>query len=177
MATKYKLQDVNILKGRDVFVDANVLIYLFWATGQYNYEKSYASVFYKLLKQGNNLYVDFLVVSEVVNRTARNELKRILGRNPNPKEFKTFRDSQEGQDTLNDIYTIFRDDVLKRFNMAGKNFDKATIESFLTVDNLDFVDKAIVALCKENNLVLLTNDRDFKDADLDILTGNVKILA
>ena len=34
------------------------------------------------------------------------------------------------------------------------------------VDELDFVDKAIVSICSENNLVLLTNDRDFKNCGL-----------
>jgi len=44
------------------------------------------------------------------------------------------------------------------------------------IDELDFVDKATVDLCKEYNLVLLTNDKDFKNAGLDILTGNPSIL-
>lgn len=53
--------------------------------------------------------------------------------------------------------------------LAGKDF-------FVDANELDFVDKAIVSLCKENNLVLLTNDKDFKNADLDILTANTSIL-
>lgn len=60
--------------------------------------------------------------------------------------------------------------------LVGKAFNKQEIESYLAVDELDFVDKATVTLCKENALVLLTNDKDFKNADLDILTGNPSIL-
>lgn len=29
MATRYKLQDINQIKNYDIFVDANILIYLF----------------------------------------------------------------------------------------------------------------------------------------------------
>ncbi len=173
MATKYKLQDTNALKGRDVFVNANVLIYLFWPTGQYVPEKNYAKVFSNLLKQKNKLIVDFLVVSEVINRVIRDEHKKVIDKIP---KYKDYRDSKEGQDTLNDIYTIVRNEILNHFQVVGKSFDNALIESFLVVDNLDFVDKATVALCKENGFVLLTNDSDFKNADLDILTGNSKIL-
>jgi predicted nucleic acid-binding protein len=60
--------------------------------------------------------------------------------------------------------------------VIGKAFSKQDIENCLVVDELDFVDKATVTLCQENALILLTNDKDFRDVDLDILTGNPKIL-
>ena len=172
MATKYRLQDVAQLNGRDVFLDANVLIYLFWPTGQHSFEQNYARVFSNLLRQGNNLFIDFLMISEVINRILRIEHKKI---NP-AQNFKDFRNSQDGKNALNDIYITVKNDILKRFNVVGKVFDSQDIENFLIVDELDFVDKATVVLCKENALVLLTNDKDFKNVDLDILTGNPHIL-
>ena len=174
MAAKYSLQDVAQLSGRDIFIDANVLIYLFWPTGQHSFEQNYASVFRSLLRQKNNLFVDFLVISEVINRILRIEHKKV---DPTQNQtFKDFRNSQDGKDALNDICTIVKDRILSSFNVVGKKFDKQNIENFLSIDNLDFVDKAIVVLCKENALILLTNDRDFKNTDLDILTGNSRIL-
>lgn len=172
MATKYRLQDVPKLNGRKIFVDANVLIYLFWPTGQPNFEENYARVFRNLLRQGNDLFVDFLVISEVINRVVRIEHQKI---NPTIK-FKDFRDSQDGKDAINDIYIIVKNDILNRFSIIGKSFDQHDIEGFLVIDELDFVDKATVSLCSENSLVLLTNDKDFKNSGLDILTGNPNIL-
>jgi predicted nucleic acid-binding protein len=172
MATNYKLQDYAHLSGKDVFVDANVLIYLFWPTGDYFYEANYARAFNNLRRQGNNLYVDFLVISEVINRVLRDEHKNL---NPNQK-FKDFRNSQDGKDVIMDIYLLVRDNILKHFKVLGKTFNKTDIEGFLIVDQLDFVDKATVSICSQNNLVLLTNDRDFKNSGLDILTGNPHIL-
>jgi predicted nucleic acid-binding protein len=172
MATNYKLQDFAHLSDKDVFVDANVLIYLFWPTGDFSYETNYARVFNNLRRQGNSLYVDFLVISEVINRVLRDEHKKL---NPNQK-FKEFRNSKEGINLNSDIFLIVRDNILKHFKVIGKSFNKSDIDSFLLVDQIDFVDKAIVSICSENNLVLLTNDRDFKNSGLDILTGNPHIL-
>ncbi len=172
MATNFKLQDFSLLPERNIFVDANVLIYLFWPTGQHFFESNYAQVFKDLLKQGNSLYVDFLVISEVVNRVLRIEHKKL---NPN-QNFKNFRNSQDGKDLISDIYLIVKDEILKHFKIIGKSFNKNDIESFLTLNQLDFIDKAITSICFENNFVLLTNDKDFKNSGLDILTGNPHIL-
>ena len=173
MGAKYRLTDVAQLNGRNILFDANVLIYLFWPTGQHSFERNYARVFRDLLRQENDLFIDFLVTSEVINRILRNEHQRI---NPGQK-FKDFRNSQDGKNALNDIYIIVKNDILTKFNVIGKAFNSQEIESFLSVDELDFVDKATVTLCKENALVLLTNDKDFKNTDLDILTGNPSILS
>lgn len=173
MTTKYRLQDVSQLEGRNIFVDANVLIYLFWPTGQHNFERSYASVFRELMRHGNLLFIDFMVVSEVVNRVVRIEHQRL---NPTLR-FKEFRNSEIGQETLNDIYVIVRNDILKHFKVVGKAFNQQEIESCLFIDELDFVDKGTVLLCQQNNLVLLTNDKDFRNAGIEILTGNPIILS
>lgn len=173
MATKYRLQDVAKLKGRNIFFDTNILIYLFWPTAQYSFEQDYARVFNNLLKQGNNLFVDFLVISEIVNLVLRVEHRK----NDSSLNFKNFRNSQDGATVLKDIYTIINDSILNRFNIVESTFNKHSIEGFLTVDNLDFIDKAISTHCRNNSLVLLTNDKDFKNVDLDILTCNPSILA
>lgn len=172
MAKIYSLQGISQLHNRSVFVDANVLIYLFWPTGLRWWEKSYATVFGHLLKQKNKMFINFLIISEVVNRVLRIEYQKIN----HTQKFKEFRDSQDGKDALSDIYTIMKDNILNHFEIVGKAFDKQEIEAFLVLDELDFVDKAIVQLCQENSLVLLTHDKDFKDAEIDILTGNKSLL-
>ena len=168
MAAKYRLQEVSQVQNRGVFVDANVLIYLFWPTGSYTWEQDYARVFGNLLRQKNSLFVNFSVISEIINRTVRIEHKK---KQP-AIEFKEFRNSPEGQNTLSDIYLIVKTTILPQFNIIGKVFNRQDVEQFLVADDLDFVDKSTLAICKENAFVLLTNDRDFKNVDIDILTGN-----
>ena len=172
MATKYNLQSIPQIQGRDVFLDANVLIYLFWPTGSLSWENTYATAFACLLRQQNKLCVDFLVISEVINRAIRSEHVKLQP----ALKFKQFRDSQEGKDALTDIYKVVENDILNRFHFIGKAFSKEEVNSFLSVDTLDFVDKAILKVCKDNNCVLLTNDKDFKAADIDILTANPALL-
>lgn len=178
MAAKYKLQDFSQVIDRDIFVDANVMMYLFWPTGQHNFENNYAKVFSNLLKQKNRLFIDFLIISEVINRVLRNELQRlqILQRIAPSTKFKDFRNSTDGSQTLDDIYTIFQKTILKYFEVVESSFSKTEIEKYFTLDELDMIDKGIVTTCKKYNFILLTNDKDFKNSDIDILSGNPIIL-
>ena len=180
MATKYSLQNITLLRDRKVFFDANVLIYLFWPSGSYQWEKHYSGAFGSLLKQQNELLVDFLVISETVNRAHRLEYeKHLTAANLSKSVFtyKKYRDSAEGQSALSDIYLIIDTNILSRFTVVGKSFTRAEIQSFLVVEPLDFTDKGILLTCKENACVLFTNDQDYKSADIDILTSNPAILS
>ena len=172
MAVKYKLQDVSKLNNRKIFVDANVLIYLFWPTGTVHWENNYASAFARLLKQKNQLFVDFCVLSEVINRMIRIEPEI----QQKKTKYKNFRDSQEGKNVLMDIYLIVKEHILKKINITGKVYEREDIEAFLIVDELDFIDKSTVSICNKNNFVLFTDYKDFKNSDIDILTGNPFIL-
>lgn len=172
MAQKYSLQDCPKLINRSIFVDANVLIYLFWPTGSHHWEKNYASAFRMLLKQKNPLFVNFMVISEVINRIIRIEHLKVR---PDQK-FKVFRNSQSGKDTIDDIHIIIKNNILNNFGVAGKLFNKDEIMNMLVVDDLDFNDKGIQKLCEEKSMALLTNDVDFKNSGIDILTSNPKIL-
>lgn len=178
MANKYSLHNIPI-GNRSVFFDANILIYIFWPSGNYYWENNYSSAFAKLLRGKIEMCVDFIVISEVVNRTLRLEYEKHILANVIAKKnltFKQFRDSFEGQSALQDIYLIIETNILTTFKIIGKQFLKSDIRSLLTLDTLDFADKAIVLLCKENSLVLITNDADYKMADIDLLSANPKIL-
>ena len=78
MATKYTLKDISTIRDRKVFFDANVLIYIFWPSGYYRREPGYSSAFGSLFRQKNELLVDFIVISEIVNHTHRLEYKKYL---------------------------------------------------------------------------------------------------
>lgn len=168
MKQRFKLQEADQLKGKRIFFDANVLIYLFWPTGSHHWVKNYSRTFGTLLKNANPLVVDFLVISEVINRVLRIEHQKL---NPIMK-FKDFRDSSEGKEALEDIHLLLKTDILNRFEIIGRAFSKSEILDYLIVNELDFVDKATVQLCQENDLILLTNDKDFRNSEIGILTGN-----
>jgi len=173
MAEKFNKDTVFKLFDRDVFVDANVLINLFWSTsGSEFWEIECSNVFRALLRQGNKLFVDFLVISEVVNRVLRIEHKAL---NPE-QEFKHFRDSEQGKIALSDIYSIVKHRILEDFSVTEKSFSEVDIRNFLTINSLDFIDKGILKTCQKNKFVLFTNDKDYKNSEVDILTCNRNIL-
>lgn len=58
-----------------------------------------------------------------------------------------------------------------------KGFNQVDIYSMLCVDSLDFNDKAIELICRENNFVLMTNDADYMGTSLEILTANNKLVS
>lgn len=179
MARKYSIQNLSTLNDRKVFFDANVLIYIFWSSGAYFWEEKYSSVFGKLLRQKNEMVTDFIVISEIVNRAHRLEYNSYLSTNKNAQttlSYKNYRNSAEGKSALSDIYLIIETNILPHFKISSKSFTKDDILSFLHLDSLDFVDKAILIICQENSFILLTNDADFKFSDIDILTSNSKIL-
>ena len=179
MATKYSTQNIPAVINRKVFFDANVLLYIFWPSGSYHWESYYSAAYARLLRQGNELLVDFIVISEIVNRAIRLEHDKYLLANTLTRStlpFKKYRNSPDGEAALTDIYLMIKTDILNTFTVVGKSFTKPDIQSFLTVDSLDFGDKAILSSCQENACILLTNDVDYKTSAIDILTSNPAIL-
>jgi len=179
MAIKYSTQNVSALQSRKIFFDANVLIYIFWPSGSYQWEFDYSKAFRQLLRQNNELLVDFIVISEIVNRIHRLEFDKYLSKtniSKNNLSYKHYRNSTDGQAALSDIYLMVETNILDTFTVIGKSFTKTEIQSFLTLDPLDFGDKGILLTCQENCCVLLTNDIDYKTSNIDILTANAAIL-
>lgn len=174
MPKKFTHKEINKLTGKKIFFDANVLIYLFWSTGAIKWETIYGEAFGKILFQKNECIVNFTVLSEFVNRTHRIEYDRFLSRSGKLKKdypYKKYRNSEVGKSTLSEIYLILKESILNDFTVMDKSFTKSDIEKFLIVDSLDFGDKPIFEICKENNLVLFTNDSDFNELGIEILTA------
>lgn len=170
MAGRFTAADIPGLSGRTVFFDANVILYLFWPVpSERNWSDKYASIFGKLRANKNPLAVNSFVLSEIINRVLRLEYKSYEDAY---SSFKIFRNSPDGRKVQEDIFYILKDKVLNSFSVTDKQMTAADIKNMLAVDNLDFNDKIIVDVCKEYNMVLLTNDADFAAADIDILSAN-----
>ncbi len=181
MCNRYTKNDIGEIDYRDVFFDANILIYLFWPTGrgQRNLENRYAEIYGEILKRELNIVVNYIVLSEVVNRILRISWEEYLHINSIKKSeltFKKFRDTSEGVVAQEEIATIIKEAVINNFEIVTDSFSSSDIEEFLEVDKLDFSDKAILKTCISNDYVLLTHDKDYSDSEIDILTFNRSIL-
>lgn len=167
-----------MLAGRAVLFDANVLIYNFWPSGNPSWAHHYSRAFKNLLSQGNPLLVSFVILSEVINRVLRLEYDNYLkatGQSPQTIRFKDFRNSPDGQQVLTDIYDIVLGDILTRFTMIDQSLSNPDTAALLVPGPLDFNDAYIVKLCRDQNLILLTNDADFGQSGMDLLSSNLKL--
>lgn len=174
MPSRFSISDIPNLKNREIFFDANILVFLYCPMGGSIKVKikNYSSIFNCLLKQQNILIVNEIVLSEFVNRFLRFEF---YNKCKNINEFKKFRNSKNGMSAQREIYDIVKDNILSIFTLKGKKFCKEEIDDMLFVDSLDFNDKLIASVCKKYDMILLTDDSDYKNSDIDILSANSKL--
>lgn len=180
MANCYNESQIPQLKDRTIFFDANILIYLFAPTGRTSFENKYASMFRELLTAQYKIAVDVTVISEFINRAIKTGYDIYCSSNNLDKSqfrYKSdYRDSTDGSQAIRSIYDMVNNKIMKNFKLIGKSFTVPDVKSMLCIDGLDFNDKVIELICRENNFVLLTNDGDFINADLDILSANKKFI-
>jgi hypothetical protein len=86
--------------------------------------------------------------------------------------FKDFRDSAEGQAAQAEINRVIEEEIFPVIEVVERAYSKADMLKLLVVNRLDFVDRLLVLLCEEGDYVLLTNDGDFIDSDIDIISNN-----
>jgi len=181
MSLRIKAVQVAQVKGRPLFFDANVLLYLFGAVATPKNQwlvEAYTKVFSDCLKMQSVLCVDIFVLSEFINRSLRLDYENYLKMNGLDKsqlDFKTFRATPDGEQLSKGIETVVKGRILKQFKLVGKLFNPADITAISLV-NHDFNDALIIQTCQAHHCVLVTNDADFSGADLDILTANNKLV-
>jgi len=181
MKARYPLEAIEALPHHSVFFDANILIYIFWPTTTKNkISESYSRILAKMLRKHFSLFTNTLVLSEVINRCLRLEYDKYIQNEAidfMKFKFKDFRSSPEGINVQTDIFNMVKEQILCNFNIVDKCFNNKNITELLTINELDFNDKLIISNCIENNYLLITNDKDFIHADIDIFTSNPVLLA
>lgn len=132
MAKFYDSSDIHSLDKRQIFFDANILLYIFWPTGS-SWEKQYSAIFKQLLEQKNKMIVDFIVISEVVNRAVRIEYDKHLQANNISRDnltFKKYRDGSDGQEALNVVYQIVKKMLSVNSTLQAKHLQNLILRIF-----------------------------------------------
>lgn len=182
MSNKYHSYDIHTITDKKIFLDANILIYLFGfgTHSSANWESQYAKLYTKLNNQNNIFVVDYIVISEFVNRAIRIEYDNYLISNnldKNSLSYKNYRNSLDGKETLKDIYITLNDEILDEFEVIEKSYSKDDLKMMCCIDELDFSDKAIIKICEDNQFILLTNDTDFKNSEIDIISCHTRMFS
>ncbi len=162
-----------------LFLDTNIWMFVYGPNSQDEKKqevKVYSRALDNMLKAKSKIYIDVLVVSEFINSYARIQFN-IQSRLKEEKKqyfknFKKFRQSEE----FKPIAKAIADDtkrLLKHCTRIESGFETLNIEAIVdeySDGKSDFNDQVIAAICKKEELKLVTDDGDFADAGIFILT-------
>lgn len=177
---------VSFDSSQPVFFDANVWLSLYAppSGGNDPWAKLYSAVFNRIVDHKTPVLLDATVLSEYINRYCRIEFQAYEDyAHPNSKRtFKEFR-SQDfatykpiAVDAASRVREMFEIPTIKRINGDFARMDVSAMLAEFAQGESDWNDQQIVDLCQRNKCSLLTNDADFKDAGINILTCNNKLL-
>ena len=171
---------------QSVFFDANVWLSLYAPpSGVNNYWKGEYSKVLSLIVAGNApVLIDATVISEYINRYCRIEFQA-YEEYAHPQSSRTFKDFRiQDLDTYRPIADSAAEGVremleipsIRRVNDNFADRDiRAMLDDFSSGEN-DWNDLQIADLCRQNDCALLTNDADFEDSDIEVLTCNKRLL-
>ena len=139
--------------------------------------KVYSQAFNNMIKAKSQIYIDVLVTSEFINSYVRTHVGFKKRKNASI-DFKAFRKSKSFEPIAKSAADMMKR-VLKDCRRIESEFEILTINSIIdeyAKGKSDFNDQIIATICEKNNLKLVTDDGDFKDTGIFVLTANKKIL-
>lgn len=180
MSKAFDISSYKFAEADKLFFDANIWLSLYGPQGAPNDPKAqiYSNALAEAVRAKSQIWVDALVVSEFVNRFARIEYDIQFPNRTKRPNFKQFRNSPDFKPISQAIAAAVRN-ILKFSARIESGFSVVDINALLSefeTNPNDFNDQILAGLCKNNSLVLVTHDSDFKDKGVDILTANQKIL-
>ena len=159
-----------------LFLDANIWMCLYGPQRQRRAKvQTYSKVFQDILHAKCQIYIDVLIVSELINSWARLKWGLVASCY---RDFKAFRNSPHFKPVAQDIAADAKH-VIGHCSPIESGFATLAIDDLLTdydAGNSDFNDQVINELCKSNGLTLITHDSDFSSQGISILTANNQLL-
>lgn len=153
----------------EFFFDTNIWLLLYGNVANYqkNDQKEYSVFFEEILTRKSAIYISSMILSEFANVLLRLQFKIWKGKCGiiNPDYKKNFVGTEEYQKTVLQISSTINK-IIKLPNVVRipDDFNSSNLDEILTnFINVDFNDSFISFLVKSKNLILVTNDRDFKN--------------
>ena len=159
-----------------LFLDTNVWMCLYGPQKQRRTKvQIYSNAFKDILNAKCQIYIDVLIVSELINSWAR-FMQKVVAQNIT--QFKDFRSSPRFKLVAQNIAAEAKQ-VMSHCSPLESGFATLAIDDLLNdyaAGNSDFNDQVITELCKNNGLTLITHDSDFSNPEIPILTANNQLL-
>ena len=139
----------------------------------------YSQALSKILAAQSRIYIDVLIVSEFINTYARLKWNLWKAQTASSNDFKQFRKSGDFKPVAQDIAADVKR-VLQHCTRVENSFDSLAIDALIdeyAAGDSDFNDQILAVLCKKEGLKLVTDDSDFKNQGVAVITANQKLLA
>lgn len=185
MALRINLNDIQTLDHKNIFVDTNIWLYLFGGLSNVHefILKKYTRAFKYLIGSRNKLFTDITVLSEYINRCLRHAFSIYKVNNEKGEEFdykKDYRETQDYREALESILSGINHKILRFAQISNIDYTKESIEELIAnlgKRSLDFNDAHIEKLCRQKEFILLTDDKDFSDSTVVVISGNPKFFS
>jgi hypothetical protein len=165
-----------------LFLDANIWLLIYGPVPRSDKDKFlkniYSNAFKYMLSNNSQIFVNGLLLSEFINAFGRFEFNRIKPEFEWYNGFKKFRNSPEFTKVAKEI-AVQSKKIMDLSSRCDSMFNSMNIDNLLTEygkGHLDFNDQLYLNLCKANGLILVTNDSDFKNCGVPLLTANPALL-
>lgn len=173
----FNISDYKFSSEDKLLFDTNIWFYLI---GPRDNPDKQAQIYFKalddILQNKSNIFIDVIIISELINRYAKYLAKQRY--KIEAAQYERFRESKkfnaitmEVGEALNGIMNISQ--------LVSSCFEKSEVNLMLSNYSRlgkGFNDQILEQTCVANNLTLVTNDIDFKKAKCRILTANHNLL-
>lgn len=163
--------------GDAILPDANFWIYLYGPQSPKSnwVVNTYSSVYQKLLAGKAKLFLEVLVLSEFINKWARIEWKLANS----GIEFKDWRKTSAFPPVAQ-VISAEAAKIVSKCAAVEHSFNEWKLSDLLNDFGSgvhDFNDQLIVETCRKHGLTMLTNDADFTEGGVTVLTANNRLLS
>jgi predicted nucleic acid-binding protein len=173
---RYRLSQIDHLRQDGICFDANIWLYLFCPLGNYRIHTviAYSKCYARILEVKLPVFVDIVIVSEVINRYLRLAHSYYCKNQGIDMDYKKYRKTEDYQKILREVYSLVKKRILPHCIIGNISYDKDMFISLLDDSDYDkdFNDHHITNLCLRHNLCLMTHDSDFKHTNIPIISEN-----
>lgn len=176
----HDIKSYGYKKGEALLFDANIWLYISAPPSSApvaHWTKRYSQALKEMLNAGATLVISSTVLSEYLNRYCRIEWDALY--KASYPTFKKFRLSTDFK-SVGAQATAEANQILALCGTRNDRFETCNVKSALTEfgsGTLDFNDGMITHFCAEHGCKLVTNDADFTEGGIEILTANGSLLA
>lgn len=171
-------QAATVVRSRILF-DTNVWIMIegFNQAAPRAKVEAYSAAYDALLRNGNEIIYNDYIINEFCNSCARIAYNAHLASGPTRLAFKDFRQSTAYADAADAIreacLNIF--DAGRYVPVGPEHLSVVDIVEAACRGRRDFTDVVIERFCRAEGVVLMTDDADFAEADVTLISANKRL--